>query len=305
MPRMACINRPEYLYRPRAALRRMRNGIARPMNGGAATARLPWEQEITVFPDALGRGLIASGVFDPCGTETIHRLVEPGGLALDVGANVGYVTNLMAVRAGPGGQVVAFEPDPAVFDIFRQNARRWNADPGIAAVEAHRLAVSNRKGTGRLRSEGTPDSHMGLSALRDHEDGDGTLEVELATLDELFGGREVQLLKIDVEGHEHAVLEGARNLIEQGRVRDLIFEEHRIYPAPSMTFLEERGMTLFTLKHTPFGLRVRPIREGPAPGGWPGPNYLATTDRERALRLLRPRGWQFLGGVARLGRPPS
>jgi FkbM family methyltransferase len=304
MSLLARLNRPEYLYRPRAVLRRLLTGRRAPSGGKATTARLPWGKEICVFPDALGRSLIASGVFDPCGTETIHRLVEPGGVAVDVGANVGYVTSLLTVRAGPGGRVVSFEPEPAVFEILERNVRRWNTDPAIAAATAQPLAISNTSGTGQLRSEGTPDSHMGLSSLRRTGNiGDAhTLEVEVAKLDDLFAGDELQLLKIDVEGHERDVLEGAARLIEQGRIRDIVFEEHAIYPAPSMTFLEERGMTLFTLKHSPLGLRIQPIQDGPAPPGWPGPNYLATIEPARALRLLRPRGWRFLGGVARLGR---
>lgn len=259
-----------------------------------------------MFPDVLGRQLSACGVFDPSGTETIHRLLDSGGLAVDVGANVGYVTNLMAVRTGSGGSVVAFEPEPAVFELLEGNVARWNTDSRTAAVEARQLALSSRSGTGQLESGGSPGDHMGLSSLREAESGeDGNtfeFEVELARLDDLFPSGEIQVLKIDVEGHELAVLEGAERLLEERRVRDVIFEEHAIYPAPSMTFLEERGMALFTIKHTPLGLRVRPIVEGPAPGGWPGPNYLATRDPERALARLRPRGWQSLGGVARLGR---
>jgi FkbM family methyltransferase len=298
---MTRLNRPEYLYRPRAVLKRLLGGGG--ASGANMTARLPWDQEITVFPDVLGRTLTTSGVFDPCVTETIHRLIEPGALAVDVGANVGYVTSLMAVRAGPHGRVIAFEPQPAVFEMLKRNVSGWWDDAGLAAVEARRLALSDRAGTGQLRSPGSSESHMGLSSLARTEGGGAeTFEVELATLDELFKGQELQLLKLDVEGHEHAVLEGAEGLLGEGGVRDIVFEEHAIYPAPTMTFLEERGMTLFTLKHSPLGVRLHPIREGPAPPGWPGPNYLATIDAERALRLLRPRGWQSLGGLARLGR---
>jgi FkbM family methyltransferase len=301
----ARLNRPEYLFSPRAVLKRLRRGRGHPGNGTTTTnVRLPWAQEITVFPDEIGRTIIACGIFDLCVTETIHRLVDRGDLAVDVGANVGYLTNVMATRAGRTGRVVAFEPHPTVFEILERNARRWDADARGAAIEARRFALSNRAGIGHLQSEGSAEAHMGLSSLRaaGESRASNEFEVELARLDDLFVDGPPKLLKIDVEGHEHKVLEGAQTMLDQGQIRDVVFEEHAIYPAPSMIFLEQRGMTLFTLKHSLFGLRVHPIEEGPAPPLWPGPNYLATLDPERALRLLRPRGWETLGGLARLGR---
>jgi FkbM family methyltransferase len=299
------LNRPEYLFRPGAVLKRLREGGRDSWDSNAtAQARLPWGPEITVFRDEIGHTIIASGIFDLAVTETIFRLVDGGDLAVDVGANVGYMTGLMAARAGSSGGVVAFEPHPTVFELLSRNAGGWDADPELAAVETRRVALSNRAGAGHLQLEGASESRFGLSSLGSSGDGlaANAVEVELATFDDLFGEQEPGLVKIDVEGHEQAVLEGAGRLLEGGRIRDIVFEEHAVYPAPSMTLLEEHGMTLFTLKHTLLGLDVSPIEEGPAPPVWPGPSYLATRDPGRALARLRPRGWQCLGGVARLGR---
>jgi FkbM family methyltransferase len=298
------LNRPEYLFRPSAVLRRLREGGRESWDSSATTeVALPWGPAITVFRDEIGHTIIASGIFDLTVTETIHRLVDRGDLAVDVGANVGYMTSLMAARAGGSGSVVCFEPHPTVFEVLSRNAARWDADGDLAAVDARRVALSSEAGTGRLQLEGDSESQFGLSSL-DSSDGAAAnaVEVELARFDEAFEEREPGLVKVDVEGHERAVLEGAERLLESRRIRDIVFEEHAVYPAPSMTFLEERGMTLFTLKHSLLGLDVRPIAEGPAPPVWPGPSYLATRDPERALARLRPRGWHCLGGVARLGR---
>jgi FkbM family methyltransferase len=302
------LNRPEYLFRPGAVLRRLRGGGRENWDAGeTADVRLPWGPEITVFRDEIGHTIIASGVFDLAVTEMIHRLLDAGELAADIGANVGYMTGAMASRCGPSGQVIGFEPHPTVFRVLERNAKRWDADAGMAGVEARRVALSEAAGTGRLRVEGDDESGFGLSSIEAPADAgeSDSFEVELVTFDELFADRQPDLVKIDVEGHEHAVLQGGETLLERGAVRDIVFEEHAIYPAPSMTSLEQWGMTLFSLSHSLLGLDMRPIEEGPAPSTWPGPSYLATRDPERALARLRPRGWRCLGGMARLGRARS
>jgi FkbM family methyltransferase len=292
------INRPEYVFRPDAAIRRIRLGAKLPGGSGAIRdVKLRWGQTIDVFPDHLGRALIIGGIVDLPLTESIHRLLDPGGLAVDAGANIGYVTNLMATRLGAGGRVMAFEPHPTVFQLLEQNVTRWNADPSIGKVECRRLAVSNESGSGRLSGGGDVNTHMGLASLRNGAEAGrpDDFDVELETLDDVLGDGQPDLIKIDVEGHEWEVLEGAGKLLAERRVRDVVFEDHGIYPTPAMTLLEEHGMTIFTLTHSLLGPRLRPVREGPAPGGWPGPNYLATLDPARASARLAPRGWGSLG----------
>lgn len=295
--------RPEYVLNPRAVASRLRGGRVSD-ESEQRTVLTSWGHQITVFPDQLGRTIELTGVFDLCLTEAIQRLVDPGEVALDVGANVGYITSLMAARAGSEGRVLAFEPEPHVYALLERNALRWNTDRDTAQVETSRIALSNRGGTGVLESPGTPETHMGLSSLREpgERSASAQFEVELARLDDVLGSLDPTFLKLDVEGHEREVLEGAEQSLSKGRIRDIVFEEHGVYPAPSMTFLQEQGMTLFTLGQAFFGLHVQPIENGPAPPAWPGPNYLATLEPERALKRLRPRGWQSLGGLASFGR---
>lgn len=287
------LNRPEYLFQPTAAARRLRHG--RRLLGPAEVV-LPWAQRIIVTPDEIGRVIAITGVFDVCITEVIYRLLEPGDLTVDVGANMGYLTSLMATRVGAAGTVIAFEPHPRVFEALQRNVRRWQQDSSVGRIEAHRLALSNNAGIGRLAVQPDFERHMGLASLRAQTDSSGPndVQVRLATLDELLGDRAVALLKIDVEGHEHAVLAGGRDLLAEKRVKNVVFEEHGIYPTPAMTLLERQGMTVFTLDHSLLGLRVHPVREGPAPPVWPGPNYLATRDPQWTLPRLKKRGWRSL-----------
>jgi FkbM family methyltransferase len=191
--------------------------------------------------------------------------------------------------------VIAFEPHPVVFDVLSHHAARWNADHRLASVDARCLAASDQGGEGWLTANTGPQQ-MGIAALRQAEQTSvrGDYEVEKATLDSLLEGHRLQLLKIDVEGHEYAVLRGAEALLSERRIRDVVFEDFETYPTPAMTLLEEHGMTVFTLDRSLFGLRVYPVSQGPAPRVWPGRNYLATLAPARALARLERRGWRSL-----------
>ncbi len=122
-------------------------------------------------------------------------------------------------------------------------------------------------------------------------------QVDVAKLDDLLGDRRVGIVKVDVEGHELAVLHGAERAIADRRIRDIIFEDHGEPPTPAMQFLENHGYEIFSLDHSLLGLSVRSGRERAAQLSGDDPSYLATADPDRAVERLRRRGW----GALRLG----
>ena len=73
------------------------------------------------------RHMAAQVSIDLAVSEALWRLLDPGALALDVGANIGFMTNLMAWRSGPCGRVLAFEPHPEVFRSLAENVERLSA----------------------------------------------------------------------------------------------------------------------------------------------------------------------------------
>jgi len=62
-----------------------------------------------------------AGTFEPNTVATIEHLLKPGSVAIDVGANIGYLTMVMADRVGAGGRVVAFEPTPWAYARLADN----------------------------------------------------------------------------------------------------------------------------------------------------------------------------------------
>jgi FkbM family methyltransferase len=294
-------SKPQYVLHPLRALRRAGRLVSGPRVGeGPKVARLPWGLELEVLEsDAIGYSILVGRVFDPCVTETLHRLIDPGELVVDVGANVGYLTSLATVRAGRSGRVVAFEPHPAVFELLSRNVASWAGE--VAPTELHQMALSDRSGKGTIVAGPLFEHNMGLAKITEG-DADGQLahEVELARLDEVLDRMQIGVLKVDVEGHETEVLKGASGLLEDGLVRDIIFEDHGDYPSEATTIVERAGYHLVSLTNDLGGLRLKAPRErGPAPA-WPGPSYLATRDPERSIPRLQARGWRVAGiGIGR------
>jgi FkbM family methyltransferase len=157
------------------------------------TVLTPFERELTLVP----------------------RFISPESVAVDVGANVGLYTAVMARHAG---RVLAFEPHPGCAAHLR--AVR------IARCEVIEAAVSDRDGEARLRVpyEGGAEVHaLGTLAEQNtlaERNGVRSLTVATARLDSALAarlrpGETVGFVKIDVEGHERAVVEGAAATIER------------------------------------------------------------------------------------------
>jgi FkbM family methyltransferase len=142
----------------------------------------------------------------------VRSVLPPGASFWDVGANIGYFTLLAATVVGPQGRVVAWEPGPEAFQQLQENI----ALNGMPQVWALPLAVAAQEGTARLYLHGAEADtgatlFPGGARSQSHE-------VQTTTLDAFFrqhGGPPPQLLKVDVEGAELAVLQGAARLLAE------------------------------------------------------------------------------------------
>jgi FkbM family methyltransferase len=294
--------KPQYVFHPARAVRRAMYRFT-PDQGQTTVTDLPWGLELEVYErDAIGFSIVAGGVFDPCVTEALFRLIEPGETVADVGANIGYLTSLAAARVGPNGKVLAFEPHPRAYELLERNAARWRQAAGIGEVELRREALSDAAGIGTLVSPSF-EANTGLGTLEadgDAEASSEAIEVPLARLDEMAGAEAVSVMKIDVEGHEADVLRGAGGLLTTGSVRDIVFEDHGDYPSTVTAIVEEAGYALFSLDNDLWGLRLLPPEKHSDLPEWPGASYLATRDPDRARKRLVGRGWQVRGIGPRL-----
>lgn len=139
----------------------------------------------------------------------IRHLVRPGTNAVDVGASIGIYSTEMARHAA---KVLAFEANPAIAAFMRKVAPR-NA-------EVFNVALSAQAGRATLSMPQDRKGHpvTELATLEPSSDTQGgvALEVETRPLD-AFAVENCSFIKIDVEGHEEAVVEGATALIAAQR----------------------------------------------------------------------------------------
>lgn len=152
---------------------------------------------------------------------TMAILCRSRGLFLDVGANNGLYS-VLAAKARPDVEVVAFEPYPPVLEVLRSNLRINGIEDRVTITEA---ALSDANGTATLF---LPDESHGLletscSLEPDFKPFHRSLDVPTLRLDDLVLSDRVALIKVDIEGHEAAFLRGAAGLLE--RDRPIVFAE--------------------------------------------------------------------------------
>jgi FkbM family methyltransferase len=187
--------------------------------------------------DDIARDVCLVGNYEPQVSRVVTRLLSPGMTVVDAGANWGYFTLLAASLVGPLGRVLAFEPDPRVFDLLQRNLT-LNRFPHVTALP---LAAGRAAGSLTLDGYDADAHNRGISRVR--QDGAPasatSFKVGAARMDDVVAERGIDvidLVKIDVEGAEDAVLDGMRAGLRTGRYRRVLIELH---PA----ILAERGQS--------------------------------------------------------------
>ncbi len=295
--RLAAPFKPQYVFRPLQIVRRAwwkwrRAGRDR------VTVGLPWGMPIECFArDSIGLSIQQLGVFELSVAEVLWRLADPGEFVLDVGANVGQMTALLARRVGPAGRVLAFEPNDDVRAVLARNVAAWGAMAGLAPIEISSVALSDRAGEGVLVIPPHYAWNRGTASVGAPGAG-GTGErrpIRLARLDEVVdGGAPIGVMKVDVEGHEPAVLAGGESLLAQRRVRDVVYEDHGGFPSRASALFTGHGYTVLAFGGGLWGPRAGVPGGPPLHTDWESPNYVATVDPDRARARLRARGWAVL-----------
>jgi len=161
------------------------------------------------------------GAFEPDETRLVKKHLQPGMTFVDVGANVGYYTALAASKVvGRGGRVIAFEPSPYAFEKLHSMVL-GNKLKQVTAIQA---GLSETGGNGKLYLGIGFHNHSPTMVA--HENTIAT-EVTVVSLDDeaaRLGIKRIDLIKIDVEGHELKVLAGAKRLLSEGRIRAILCE---------------------------------------------------------------------------------
>ena len=154
--------------------------------------------------------LRALGLYELRKTAEIERRLRPGAVFVDIGSSEGDFALIAARIVGPAGRVHAFEPDPGNGETIRENVAANRFD----TVTVHPVALSDCDGEATLYQSSVSGWHSLLPGLehRDH----AAVTVPVARLDS-YALERLDMIKIDVEGAEVAVLEGARETLARHR----------------------------------------------------------------------------------------
>jgi FkbM family methyltransferase len=152
--------------------------------------------------------------------ELFCDLIEEGETVADVGSNAGLYAIVAAGKLGTTGSVIAFEPNPYNVRWLRRNIEAG----GHENVEIMQTAIGDSIGTARLWIARLSGEHTLLGSSIEE---DGSIEVPVTTIDSIVAEvGDLDVMKIDVEGAEMMVLEGARESLREHRCKKILCEVH-------------------------------------------------------------------------------
>lgn len=179
----------------------------------------------------ISRSLAVYGEWTESEIAIFEKLLRPGDNVIDVGANLGCHTVPMARAVAPDGAVLAFEPQPRVFQLLASNA----VVNGLSNVRLFPMGCAAQPGTIFFpEKDYSVDGNFGATSIEamqaSTDDGREARQigqhVQIVRIDDVFDLDALRLIKIDVEGMEADVIRGAERTIRTHR--PIIFVENEI-----------------------------------------------------------------------------
>lgn len=189
------------------------------------TLEFAHEISIKLMPTDTAHQMTAfCGFYELLVSRRITQLARAGGLMVDVGANYGYYSCLWASH-GTKNSVVAFEASPRNFSALKLNLITNKLQ---FQVDVHEIAVGKETGSSPFTLGSEEQSGWGGLLVNTQT---STIEVPVVSLDEFFiksAYKYIDVLKIDTEGADTWVLQGAEKLLRSHKINHVFFEENTI-----------------------------------------------------------------------------
>ncbi len=150
--------------------------------------------------------------------EVFKNLVKKGMFVLDVGANIGVFTLVAAKKCGKKGKVYSFEPEPNNLSALRDNIRKSLLEKEQQRIEVFPLIISFRRGHSTLYVDSVHAANHSIFQ-KNIISGNVSHQVKTTTLDSFLSNRsrKIDLIKIDVEGAEGMVIDGAKKILQKDK----------------------------------------------------------------------------------------
>ncbi len=175
--------------------------------------------------------LAISGVLEAPLTKFMLQEVKPGQTVVDVGANIGYFAVLLGHLVGPQGRVFAYEPNPYLVSWLRDNLSiNYLSDRTVVLQQAAYSSRTTVTFYCARRFMGSSSIHRHGKWYFDHyEDNIEPVQVHAAPLDDLLSiTKQIDLVKVDIEGGEYRALLGMQQLLRSNAVKTIVFELNRM-----------------------------------------------------------------------------
>jgi FkbM family methyltransferase len=232
--------------------------------------------DITVTPNELiGRHIYLTGEFDRSIVEILTNFSERSDVLLDIGANIGYVSSCFLNNV-PNSSVIAVEPQREVLELLTTNLNRFGRS------KIYPYAISNRDGEAWFQVN---RGNMGAGRIVEGCDV-RTIKIQTRTADSLFDDMHIErvdLVKIDAEGAEEAILSSSLARLERMQPKAIVFEDNGGAAANITSMLMSIGYTVFGIRKSLLSLH---LERGPG-----FHDYIALSNNrtlpERATKLYR------------------
>jgi FkbM family methyltransferase len=211
--------------------------------------------DLTVYTnDLIGRHIYLTGAYERSTIEVLCNFARDGDVLLDIGANIGYISATF-LKNVPHSRVVAVDPQTGIQDLLHTNLSQFA--PKRYSIHPVALSDHNGKDMFATTAGNTGDSFLTVDAP-------GAYPVDVRSAGQFLDrvGR-VDLVKVDVEGHEETILESAKEYLRANQPRIVVFEEKGAKGAPEGNIgkmFNEIGYKIFGLQKKLFKNVLYPIR---------------------------------------------
>jgi FkbM family methyltransferase len=200
----------------------------------------------------LSRSIVYDKIWEPETTKLIKKIIHEGDVGIDLGANIGYFTILMANLVGTSGKIFSFEPAPQNFEILQKNIKQNH----LENVISEQSAIGDIDGKIKLYLSNTNAGWHKVFPTQfvDYEVSDKNIDVKICSLDKEFIDKKIDFIKMDVEGYEWNAIQGGEKILEENYNIKLIFEffpmalrANNVKPDAVLTYLLDIGFHIYVI----------------------------------------------------------
>ena len=165
----------------------------------------------------VSKYILRHGNYDELSSEIAKKLIKTNSTVIDIGANIGYWSNLLA-SIDKNLKVISFEPEPSNLKLLRENININSFNERINIIPK---ALSNQKGKFNLYLS---DDNAGDHRMYAEENNRKYVEVEVSIGDEEIKDDNISFIKIDVQGYEYKVMTGMKEVLNKNKDISILTE---------------------------------------------------------------------------------